>query len=66
LILHDYKRLKLSTLQRHKTKNSKQIFPEKELRGLNPEFPHSRVCERFIYSRDRSAFCYRKICGPIL
>ncbi len=25
-----------STLQRHNTENSKQIFPEKELRGYNP------------------------------
>jgi hypothetical protein len=28
----------LSTLPRHNTENSKQIFPEKELRGLNPNF----------------------------
>ncbi len=28
----------------------KQIFPEKDLRGLSPYFnPHSSVCERFIY-----------------
>ncbi len=26
------------TLQRHNTENSKQIFPEKELRGLSPNF----------------------------
>ncbi len=26
------------TLQRHTTENSKQIFPEKELRGLGPNF----------------------------
>ncbi len=25
-------------LQRHNTENSKQIFPEKELRGLDPNF----------------------------
>jgi hypothetical protein len=28
----------LPTLQRHNTENSKQIFPEKELRGLSPNF----------------------------
>jgi hypothetical protein len=27
-----------TTLQRHKTENSKQIFPEKKLRGLSPNF----------------------------
>jgi hypothetical protein len=25
-------------MQRHNTENSKQIFPEKELRGLSPNF----------------------------
>ncbi len=29
---------KYSTLQRHKTENWKQIFPEKELRSLSPNF----------------------------
>ncbi len=37
-----------------------QIFPKKKLRGNNPKFqyPHSWVCERFIYiySQDRSAY----------
>jgi hypothetical protein len=27
-----------AALQRHNTDNSKQIFPERELRGLNPNF----------------------------
>jgi hypothetical protein len=31
-----------STLQRTNTENSKQIFPEKEFRGLGPNF-HIRV-----------------------
>ncbi len=35
-------------LQRTNTENSKRIFSENE-------FPHSCVCERFIYSHDRSA-----------
>jgi hypothetical protein len=39
------------TLQRHNTENSKQIFPGKELRVLNPGF-----WERFIYSYHRSAY----------
>jgi hypothetical protein len=28
----------LFSMQRHNAKNSKQIFPEKELRGLSPYF----------------------------
>jgi hypothetical protein len=28
----------INSLQRHDTENSKQIFPEKELRGLSPNF----------------------------
>jgi hypothetical protein len=31
-------------------------FPEKELRSLIPKFPHLCVCERFIYSHDRSTY----------
>ncbi len=30
--------LKLHTLQRHNTENSKQLFPEMKLRGLSPNF----------------------------
>jgi hypothetical protein len=42
----------------YKTENSKQIFQEKELRGLSSQFPHSCVCERFlyVYSYDWSAY----------
>ncbi len=37
--------------------NFKQIFPEKELRVLSQsQFPHSCVCERYMYSHDRSAY----------
>ena len=38
-----------STLQRHNTENSKQIFPYKELRGLSPNF-HIPVSVSDIYS----------------
>jgi hypothetical protein len=34
--------------------NLKQIFPEKGWPQF--QFPHSSVCERFIYSHDRSAY----------
>jgi hypothetical protein len=34
-----------SALQRQNTEISKQIFPEKEYRGLSPNFLHSSVCE---------------------
>jgi hypothetical protein len=41
-----------SVLQRHSTENLKQIFPEKELRGLSPDFHiHVSVSD----SHDRSA-----------
>jgi hypothetical protein len=36
-------------LQRHNTENSKQIFPEKELRGLSPNFLiHMSVIDYYI------------------
>jgi hypothetical protein len=36
-------------LQRHSTENSKQIFPEKELRGLNPNVHiHVSVSDLYI------------------
>ncbi len=44
-----------STLQRHNTENSKQIFPEKELRGLCPNFQFMCLWAIY-YSYDRSAY----------
>ncbi len=38
----------LDTLQRHNNENSKQIFPEEELRGLSPNF-HIHECVRDLY-----------------
>jgi hypothetical protein len=46
------------TLQRQNTVISKQIFPEKEYRGSQSQFPYSCVCERFIYSHDWYAYAY--------
>ncbi len=43
-------------LQRHNTENSKQIFPEKKIAQPQSQFPHSCVFERFIFSRNRSAY----------
>jgi hypothetical protein len=40
-----------TSLQRQNAENLKQIFPEKEFRGLSPKF-----CERIIYSHDGSVF----------
>jgi hypothetical protein len=38
-----------NTLQRHNTENLKQIFPEKELRGLSPNFHiHVSVSDLYI------------------
>jgi hypothetical protein len=36
--------------------NSKQIFPEKDLRGHSPNFRIYVTAERFIYSNDRYAY----------
>jgi hypothetical protein len=42
---------------RHKTENSKQMFPEKELLGLSPNFHiHVSVGDLYMYSQDRSAY----------
>jgi hypothetical protein len=42
-------------LQRHNTENLKQSFPEKEMRGLRPDF-HIYVSVSDLYSIDRSAY----------
>jgi hypothetical protein len=41
-------------------------IPRKGIARPQPQFPHSCVCDRFIFSQDRSAVCCRKICGQIL
>ncbi len=46
--LSDASQIKESTLQRHTTENSKQIFPEKELHGLSPNF-HVHVSVSNLY-----------------
>jgi hypothetical protein len=46
-----------SALQRQNTEISKHIFPEKEYRGLGPNFHiHVSVIDIYIYSHDRSAY----------
>jgi hypothetical protein len=41
--------LLVTTLQRHNTENSKQIFPEKELHGLSPNlYIHVSVSDFYI------------------
>ncbi len=46
----------LPTLQRHNTENSKQIFPEKELRGQIPNsYIHASVSSSYIPT-SRSAY----------
>ncbi len=55
-----------NALQRHNTKNSKQIFPEKELRRLRPNFHiHVPVSNLYIPTIGLPILS-RKICGPIL
>ncbi len=50
----------------HNTENSKQIFPEKELRGLSPISAFMCLWEIYIFPCSVCLFCNRKICGPIL
>jgi hypothetical protein len=43
----------LTTLQRHNSENSKQIFPEKELRRNTPNFHiHASVSDLYIPTND--------------
>jgi hypothetical protein len=54
------------TLQRTNTENSKKIYPEKELRGLSPNFHiHVSVSDLYIHTIDLPILL-REICGPIL
>jgi hypothetical protein len=54
-----------STLQRQNAENLKQIFPEKEYRGLSPNFHiHVSVSELYIPTMGLP-FLLDEICGPI-
>ncbi len=54
------------TLQRTNTENSKQILPEKELRGQSPNLHiHVSVSDLYIPTIDLP-FLLQEICGPIL
>jgi hypothetical protein len=53
-------------LQRQNAENFKQIFPEKEYRGLGPNFHiHVSVSELYIPTMGLP-FLLEEICGPIL
>jgi hypothetical protein len=43
-------------LLRQNTENAKQKFPRKGIARPQSRFPHACVCERFIYSHNRSAY----------
>ncbi len=54
------------TLQRTNTENSKQIFPEKELRGHSPNFHfHVSVSDLYISTIDLPILL-QEMCGSIL
>jgi hypothetical protein len=54
------------TLQKQNAENLKQIFPEKEYRGLSPNFHiHVSVSELYIPTMGLP-FLLEEICGPIL
>ncbi len=56
----------LGKLQRTNTENLKQIFPEKELRDISPNFHiHVSVSDLYIPTIDLPILL-REICGPIL
>jgi hypothetical protein len=44
------------TLERQNTEISKQIFTEKEYRGLSPNYIHVSVSDLYMYSHDRSSY----------
>jgi hypothetical protein len=55
-----------SSLKRHNTENSKQIFPENELCGLSPNI-HIHVSVSNLYIPTIGLpFLLQNICGPIL
>ncbi len=55
------------TLQRQNAENLKQIFPEKEYRGLSPNFQiHVSVSELYVILTMGLPFLLEEICGPIL
>jgi hypothetical protein len=56
----------VSPLQRKNAENWKQIFPEKEYRGLSPNFHiHVSVSELYIPTMELQ-FLLKEICGPFL
>ncbi len=56
----------VTALQRQNAENSKQIFPEKEYRGLSPNFHiHVSVSKIFIPTLGLP-FLLEEICGPLL
>jgi hypothetical protein len=58
--------LTLIALQRQNAENLKQIFPEKEYRGLSPNFHiHVSVSELY-FSTMGLPFLLEEMCGPIL
>ncbi len=54
------------TLQRQNTEISKQIFPDKEYRGLSPSFQiHASVCDLYIPTIGLPILL-EEVCRPIL
>jgi hypothetical protein len=54
------------TLQRQKAEKFKQIFPEKEYRGLSPNFHIHFSVSEFYISTMGLPFLLQEICGPVL
>jgi hypothetical protein len=59
--------IKRDTLQRHNSETSKQIFPEKELCGLSPNFHiHVSVSDLYIPPVGLPILLQENMCVPIL
>jgi hypothetical protein len=49
-----------------KYRNFETNIPRKGISGSQSQFPHSCICEQFIYSHGRSPYLLEEICRPIL
>jgi hypothetical protein len=65
-IKDEFAHFSFTTLQRQNAENLKQIFPEKQYRGLKPNFQvHVSVSELYITTMGLPLLL-EEICGPIL
>jgi hypothetical protein len=56
IIIRKLRKLALSHSAKTKYQNLETNIPRKGISGSQSQFPHSCICERFIYSHDWSAY----------